>query len=133
MGMIYRRGKTYWLKYYTLDPETGRARAIRESAGTEKYREAETLLKQREGAIAGGTIITPKMVRLVFSDAARDVLADYSTNGKRSVEHVRRYVRLHLEPFFGRRRADVGDHDQRRPPVHRTAAGAGCLERHGQS
>ena len=66
--------------------------------------EAETLLKQREGAIAGGTIITPKMVRLIFSDAARDVLADYSTNGKRSVEHVRRYVRLHLEPFFGRRR-----------------------------
>jgi len=125
MGMIYRRGKTYWLKYYTLDPETGRARAIRESAGTEKYREAETLLKQREGAIAGGTIITPKMVRLVFSDAARDVLADYSTNGKRSVEHVRRYVRLHLEPFFGRRRMSaITTSDVRQYIARRQAQGA---------
>jgi len=104
MGSIYRRGKTYWLKYYTLDPETGRARAIRESAGTDKYKKAETLLKQREGAVAGGTVITPQMVRLTFSDAAQDVLNEYKANGRRSVEHVQRYLRLHLLPFFARRR-----------------------------
>jgi len=38
MGSIYKRGKTYWLKYYTLDPETGRARAVRESAATNKFK-----------------------------------------------------------------------------------------------
>ena len=72
-----------------------------------------------------GTIITPKMVRLIFSDAARDVLADYSTNGKRSVEHVRRYVRLHLEPFFGRRRmSTITTSDVRQYIARRQAQGA---------
>src|SRR5947208_16438418 len=98
MGSIYRRGKTYWLKYYTLDPETGRARAIRETTGTDKYKEAETLLKQREGATAAGTIITPQLVRLTFSEAARDLLNDYRTNRKRSLVDVQRHVRMHLEP-----------------------------------
>jgi len=35
MGSIYRRGRIYWLKDDTIPPETGRAGAIREPAGTE--------------------------------------------------------------------------------------------------
>ncbi len=120
MGMIYRRGKTYWLKYYTVDPETGRARAIRESSGTDTYKEAETILKQREGAIAGGTVITPQLVRLTFGDAAQDVINDYQANGRRSLEHVQRYIRRHLAPFFGRRRmAAITTRDVRQYVIRR--------------
>jgi len=54
------------------------------------------------------------------SDAARDLLNDYRTNGKRSLVDVQRHVRMHLEPFFGRRRmsaittADVRQYVARR-------------------
>jgi integrase len=40
--------------------------------------------------------------RLTFTAAARDVLLDYQQNARRSLPDVRRHVRLHLKPFFGR-------------------------------
>lgn len=46
----------------------------------------------------------PRMDRLRFSEAADDVLTDYKVNGKKSVEHIERRIKLHLEPFFGNRR-----------------------------
>lgn len=104
MGSIYKRGRVYWIKYYALDPDTGATRAIRESSGTERHDDAKTLLRQREGAIAGGTVITPQTVKLTFSAAAQGVINDYRINGKRSLEDVTRHIKMHLEPFFGRRR-----------------------------
>src|SRR6266404_4770148 len=100
-GCIYKRGHTYWIKYQTADPKTGARLAIRESTGSDKYKAAEDLLNRRLGALAGGTALTPTMVRLTFRDAARDLLNDYRTNGKRSLEDVERHVSRHLAPYFG--------------------------------
>src|SRR5206468_11549785 len=87
-----------------LDTATGRAITIRVNAVADKYRKAKTMSNQGDGAVTGGTVITPQMVSLTFSDAAQDVLNEYKANGRQSVEHVQRYLRLHLLPFFARRR-----------------------------
>jgi len=63
--------------------------------------------------------------RLTFSIAARGVLDDYRMNRKRSLVDVQRHVRLHLAPFFGRRRmAAITTADVRRYVARRQGEGA---------
>jgi len=60
-----------------------------------------------------------------FPRRARDVLDDYRINRKRSLGDVQRHLRLHLEPFFGRRRmAAITTADIRRYVVRRQDEGA---------
>ena len=99
MGHLYRRGKIYWIKYYR------NGRAFYESSGSRKEGDAKLLLHLREGDIAKGVPVTPKVGRLKFDDLAEEVVNDYKTNGKRSIEDVKRRFRKHLLPFFGGRRA----------------------------
>jgi len=48
MGTIYKRGKTYWIKY------AQNGKSIYESARSDKKMVARELLKQREGDISQG-------------------------------------------------------------------------------
>jgi hypothetical protein len=65
---------------------------------------ARDLLRHREGAIAHGVPISARSTRLVFDEAAKDVVADYTVNGKRSTDNVARRIKLHLAPAFGTKR-----------------------------
>jgi integrase len=63
--------------------------------------------------------------QLTFSTAVRDVLDDYRINRRRSLADVARHVRLHLAPFFHRRRmAAITPADIRRYIVRRQEEGA---------
>jgi integrase len=97
MGSIFRQknSKNLWIKYYR------NGRAFRESSGSTKEGDAKRLLRLREGDIERGLPVTPKMGRLRFDEAAEDVLNDYRTNAKRSLEVVQRRIVKHLLPFFG--------------------------------
>ena len=99
MGHLYRRGKIYWIKYYR------NGRAFYESSGSRKEGDAKLLLRLREGDIAKGIPVTPKVGRLRFDELAQDVVNDYRANGKRSIKDVERRFRKHLLPFFGGHRA----------------------------
>jgi hypothetical protein len=46
MGMLYKRGEVFWIKYYSG------GKPIRESTSTTKHKEAERFLKDREGRVA---------------------------------------------------------------------------------
>jgi integrase len=62
--------------------------------------------------------------RLTFAAAARDVVLDYQQNARRSLPDVRRHIRLHLAPFFGRRPlAAIGAADVRRYVARRQRDG----------
>ena len=50
MGMIYKRGKTYWIKYYQ------NGKPLYESSKSKKESEARNLLKKREGEISVGRL-----------------------------------------------------------------------------
>lgn len=46
---IYKRGNIYWIRYASID-----GRIVRESTGSSKFRNAESLLIQRKNAIKEG-------------------------------------------------------------------------------
>ena len=86
---------------------------------------SETRLKQRSRRSALRSGVDPPLPRLTFRAAVRDVLDDYRINRKRSLVDVERHVRLHLTPFFGRRRmAAITTTNVRRYVVRRQDEGA---------
>src|SRR5688572_25502277 len=98
MGMTYRRGAVWWIKYYR------NGRPMRESSHSSKESDAITLLKLREGDIAHGLPVNPKLNRIRFDEAADDLKTEYAVNGRRSADELERRIRLHLIPHFGGRR-----------------------------
>jgi hypothetical protein len=57
---------------------------MRESSSSEKEGDARRLLKLREGDIARGVPITPKIGRIVIDELLEDVVNDYRMNGQKS-------------------------------------------------
>jgi len=94
VGSLYRRGNVWWVKYYR------NGRPIRESTGTDKEMEAKRFLRLREGDVATGRLIIPRVERIRFEELAEDFLNDYQINGRRSLDKARRSVR-HLSKYFG--------------------------------
>jgi integrase len=98
MGMTYKRGTVWWVKYYR------NGRPIRESSHSSKESDAINLLKLREGDIAHGLPVNPKLNRIRFDETAEDLKTEYTVNGRRSADELERRIRLHLLPHFGGRR-----------------------------
>jgi integrase len=94
-GQIRKRGKFYQIRYYR------NGQRIEESTGLTKYDEARKLLAERAGDIAKGVPISATSTRLTFDDAVKDVVTDYTVNGKKSKANLERRIKLHLTPFFG--------------------------------
>lgn len=100
MGVVYRqKGRSNWMLKYYRD-----GRAIYESSGTDSKDEAKRLLKVREGDIVKGVPITSRTGRVRFEDAAADLVNDYKVNQRKSLDQLERRIRLHLEPYFGKRK-----------------------------
>jgi integrase len=84
-----------------------------------------TRMKRRHRPTPRPRRVSPRAVRLTFAAAVRDVLDDYRMNRRRSLVDVRRHVRLHLSPFFGRRRmVEITAADVRRYVARRQDEGA---------
>ena len=119
MGELRRRGRIWWIRYYR------NGRRHEESARTEKKTEAERLLKLREGDVARGVPISPKVGRLRFEDAAEDLTREYRVNGRRSLVTLTIRLTRNLTPFFtGRRMAAITTADMRAYTAARLQAGA---------
>lgn len=123
MGELKRRGNVWWVRYYH------NGRRYEESARTTKFEDARDLLKIKEGETAKGVPPSPRAARLRFDDAVADVLNDYLVNGRKTHEHAKRRIDLHLTPYFGgRRMTDLTTADFRAFTKHRLEAGASAAE-----
>ena len=119
MGQIRKRFNTYYIRYYRS------GRRYEESTHSSFKKDAIDLLRLREGDIAKGVPVTPKIGQLRFEEAAADLVTDYRVNGKRSLDEIERRIRLYLEPFFGRRRmVNIATDDVRAYVASRQAQGA---------
>ena len=97
-----RQSPVWWVKYRRA------GKSYAESSGSELKGKAKELLQKREGDIVDGKAVTPKIGKMLFAEAAEDVINDYRTNGKRSLPVVERRIRKHLTPFFaGWRMANI--------------------------
>jgi len=101
MGMIYKRGSIYWIKYYRD------AVPVRESARSSRHDDAKALLRAREGAIANGEPVSPRIDRVKFRELTDAVVVNYTLKGRSSLPAVKRRLRLHIHPFLGDRRAST--------------------------
>ncbi len=109
MGYLYQRklrsgarSPIWWAKYYV------NGRPIRESTGTAKEKQAERFLKEREGRVATGQPILPRVDRIRYDEVAKDLRQHYETTGRRNPEEAEFRLK-HLDEFFaGRRVAAIG-------------------------
>lgn len=117
-GSIYRlkNSRYWWIAYRGAD-----GKRHHESSESERKGDAQRLLTSRLGDVQRGIPVTPKVVKLTFADAAKDVLNDYTANGKKSRNVVERRINLHLTPYFGaeRRMAGITTADVRAFIAHR--------------
>lgn len=93
-GCGARFAALWWMKYYS------NGKAVRESTGTEKETEARRVLKDREGKVATGQPILPRVDRIRYAEAAKDLRQHYHTTGSRDLEEAE-YRLAHLDAFFG--------------------------------
>jgi len=97
MGMIYKRGKTYWIKYYQ------NGKPFFESSKSKKKMVAKELLKQREGDISQGKIPGIYFDKVTFEELAQDFLRDYRVNKKKSITRAEISVNQLKKDFEGYR------------------------------
>lgn len=101
MGSIYKRGKTFWVKYYR------NGKPYFESAKSEKESIAKRLLKLREGQIQEGRFQGLKVEKMRFDELAQDLLNDYKLNGKKSLNRVKLSLKHLKKHFEGARVAEI--------------------------
>ena len=99
MGMKYKRGHIWWVKYYR------NGQPMRESTKSCKESDANQLLKLREGDIAKGLPVTPKIGRLTVDELLEAVTNDYEVNKRKSFRDAKGRIKNHLLPYFGGRKA----------------------------
>ena len=93
MGSLYKRGNTWWIKYYR------NGKSYRESSETDKKMVAKKLLDRREGDIAQGKTPGVQFDKVTFDELAEEFLRDYRINEKKSLIRAERSVG-HLKSFF---------------------------------
>ena len=119
MGCVYLRGTVYWIKYHRS------GRAYFESAHSQKKDDATTLLRLREGDLARGVPVSPKIGRLTFEEARDDFLVDRRLNGRGPFAKLEGRIANHLTPVFGgRRMAHITAIDVRTYTMRRKESGA---------
>ena len=117
MGMLYKRGEVFRIKYYSG------GKPIRESTDTKKQKEAERFLKDREGRVAMGATILPKVQKTTVEELLIDLKAHYETTGQRTLREVETRF-TPLKQFFTGRRANAMSGDVLTAYIqHRQAAG----------
>jgi integrase len=101
MGNLYRRGSTWWIKYYR------NGKPYRESSKSSKETDAKRLLKLREGQVTEGKFPGLTANRVRFDELAEDFINDYKINGRKSLQRAEISVN-HLKNLFeGMRVVDI--------------------------
>ena len=101
MGCIYRRGKTYWIKYYR------HGKQYAESTGSDKMEVAKRTLKIREGEISQGKMPSISFEKIRFDELMDDYISDYKVNGRRTLVKAERCSGYLKKEFAGMRAIEV--------------------------
>src|ERR1700720_1929652 len=93
-GSIYRRGTTWWIKYYRD------GQRYYESSESTRQGDAQRLLDQRRAEMVAGTHLEGRTRKLTMNELFDTLVRDYKINGK---DHAwcERVTRKHLRPWFG--------------------------------
>jgi len=124
-GGLYKRGRTWWLKYYV------NRYPVYESARTQDKKEAENVLKKRLAEVELNQVPTGQSRSLKVEELLRLLISDYSVHKRASVRQLVSRVDLHLSPLLGPVRAQEF-RSPTRFSVCRAATKARCVRRDDQ-
>ncbi|MDM8538975.1 site-specific integrase [Desulfobacterales bacterium HSG17] len=93
MGTIYKRGKTWWIKYYR------NGKPSYKSSESSKKMVAKRLLDKIEGEIAQGKTPSIHFDKTTFKQLADELINDYKINGRKSLKRAKQSVN-NLNRFF---------------------------------
>lgn len=99
VGEIILRGRVWYIRYYDA-----RGRRRLESTHSNDREDAEKLVRKRLSAKDAGVLPEAAIGSMTVKEATDDVIADYKTNGRKSLKDVQIKISRHLLPFFGERR-----------------------------
>ena len=74
-------------------------RRIEESSGTAKEQEARRIFKRKEGRVAVGVPVEPRLDRITYDELVVDFRRHYETTGDRQLDEVEDHLKP-LAPFF---------------------------------
>ncbi len=120
-GRIYRqKGCAKWtIQYYR------NGKRIRESTGTDDYKEAAKKLAMQLAKIKAQTFVDPKIERVRVSELAEPFFRDQRINKRKGIKLATQRWTNHVEPFFGAMRVvNVGSDAIDQYVDQRLAAGA---------
>jgi integrase len=91
---IYKRGKTYWIRYAGLD-----GRIIFESSHSDKFRDAESLLIKRKQTIREGKV--PEPAKKILNHTFKDLANEYRkwSSPQRSYKSKKYFIDQLVEKF----------------------------------
>lgn len=95
LGTVYRRGGTWWIKYYH------RGRARYESSRSASHADAIKLLRKRIGELGRGVPEGARGERLTLDDIATILFDDYAANERKTGRDARRCMKR-VQEFFGK-------------------------------
>ena len=96
---VLRESEVWWIKY-----RNALGVLCRESTETTKEQEAKRILRRKEGAAESGRVEAPRASKITVAELATALTADYTANGRRSLDRLELSL-AHLLPFFGPQRA----------------------------
>lgn len=108
MGYVYPHGKDWWMQYF-VDGERKR-----ESTGVPRsapQRLAENVLKRREGKVAEGQLVLPRLDQILWNELAEDLRRHYRTSRTRDLREAEKRLRPLDAAFRGRRAATISSTD----------------------
>src|SRR5262245_56245041 len=94
-----RESEVWWMKYRDAGGRLGR-----EWTETDRPREAERILKRKEGAAVEGRHLPKNVERVTIAELAQNLRDDYTVNERKSLDRLELSL-SHLLPVFGPRRA----------------------------
>src|SRR5439155_5971367 len=92
-GHLYLRGRTYWMKFYVG------GRPVYESTRQTKETLAQKVLNGRLGDIAHGEPVLPRLDRITYDAAAKDLRDYYTSSGKSDLDEAE-YRIDHIDACF---------------------------------
>lgn len=110
-GGLYRRGRVWWMKYYSD------RYPIFESTKTRDRKTAEDILRQRMAETELQQLPDPGSRKLKIQDLLNSLLSDYGLRGRASMRQLQSRMRLHLIPLLGPIKALEFSHRQVEPYV----------------
>lgn len=101
MGSLYKRGETYWIKYYQ------NGKCFRESSKSTSKMVAKNMLARKEGEIAQGLVPSIQFDKVIFDELSCEYLIDYKINKKKSLNRAQQIVKHLEEEFEGTRIPEI--------------------------